>query len=610
MDKSIYNFIQDEYDKEIVKYVTCNRCWEEFPIYKEDLEFLNSISPVVWDKKFQLSEPKTCFECRRINRFMFRNENKLHKNISSNDWKPLISVYMPESNVKIISRQEYYNHDLIKKDQYQNLLDLENNLIDLYKNTPHANLVNWPNMENSEYNNLSNNLVNCYLCIDCWESQNLQYSWFISWNSTNSIDCFDWMESNNCYEVMWFNNVSNSFFCTDISWTYDCYFCLFCDGISSCIWCYWLSNWRHMIFNEKKTEQEYNEFKQKYFNWSKKSLEEFRVLFKGFINSVYFPNIISINCNNVVWSDFLDSKNIFLSNFIYFSEDIRYSFYNAKLKDSMDADFSVLWCSRLYNTITTVRSSFLVSCVEMTDSNNCMYCMSCLWCSNCFWCVWLSNKSYCIYNVEYDKDERIKFVSWIIQSLIDKWVFWYFFDSSLSFYPYNDTLASFYYPINKCITDVWESETLFGDWKWLVKIPNKATLLVNWKLDLWWNEPFYVLWRTKEEEIKVPPSLEQVKWEDVRDNINDVDETIVNKAIICNISWRPFRVTKTELEFYKKFNLPLPTIHPDYRYKHRLDARNATKFFIRESLKDWKKYLTKYKHENIISTSDFVNMYY
>jgi len=39
---------------------------------------------------------------------------------------------------------------------------------------------------------------------------------------------------------------------------------------------------------------------------------------------------------------------------------------------------------------------------------------------------------------------------------------------------------------------------------------------------------------------------------DIPDNLDEITEDILNKAIICEVSKRPFRISKKELQFYKK----------------------------------------------------------
>ncbi|MBO7505425.1 hypothetical protein J6T66_04835 [bacterium] len=53
-------------------------------------------------------------------------------------------------------------------------------------------------------------------------------------------------------------------------------------------------------------------------------------------------------------------------------------------------------------------------------------------------------------------------------------------------------------------------------------------------------------------------------------------EKILNYAVICEVSHRPFRVTKQEIDFYIKHNIPLPTKHPDIRHKERFERKDST----------------------------------
>ena len=56
----------------------------------------------------------------------------------------------------------------------------------------------------------------------------------------------------------------------------------------------------------------------------------------------------------------------------------------------------------------------------------------------------------------------------------------------------------------------------------------------------------------------------------------EILEKIVNYAVICEVSKKPFRITKQEIDFYIKHNLPLPTKHPDVRHQERLARKDPT----------------------------------
>ncbi len=124
---------------------------------------------------------------------------------------------------------------------------------------------------------------------------------------------------------------------------------------------------------------------------------------------------------------------------------------------------------------------------------------------------------------------------------------WEFFDPQLSYYGYNESLAMSYYPLTK-------QEALTRWYKW------------------------------SEYEIPMPHVEKNVKWEDlpkqwcriIKENKPEILEKILNYAIICEVSKRPFRITKQEVEFYVKHNLPLPTKHPDIRHKERFERKDPT----------------------------------
>jgi len=55
------------------------------------------------------------------------------------------------------------------------------------------------------------------------------------------------------------------------------------------------------------------------------------------------------------------------------------------------------------------------------------------------------------------------------------------------------------------------------------------------------------------------------------ENISAIPDDIINWAIECEVTNKPFRIIKQELEFYRKFNLPIPRKHPDIRHLERIN---------------------------------------
>lgn len=58
------------------------------------------------------------------------------------------------------------------------------------------------------------------------------------------------------------------------------------------------------------------------------------------------------------------------------------------------------------------------------------------------------------------------------------------------------------------------------------------------------------------------------------DDITKIPDDILNWAIECEVTQKPFRIIKQELEFYRKHNLPIPRRHPDQRYIERFTWYN------------------------------------
>jgi hypothetical protein len=72
-----------------------------------------------------------------------------------------------------------------------------------------------------------------------------------------------------------------------------------------------------------------------------------------------------------------------------------------------------------------------------------------MFCSNCFGCISLRNKSYCILNKQYSKEEYEKLVPQIIEKMQADGERGEFFDPSLSSFGYNETVAQEYFPLTR-----------------------------------------------------------------------------------------------------------------------------------------------------------------
>ncbi len=75
-------------------------------------------------------------------------------------------------------------------------------------------------------------------------------------------------------------------------------------------------------------------------------------------------------------------------------------------------------------------------------------------------------------------------------------------------------------------------------------------------------------------EAPIPQVDKKINGADLPDNISEVDDTILQTAIICEVSGKPFRIIQQELAFYRKYNIPIPRRHPDQRHIDRTKLRS------------------------------------
>ena len=78
------------------------------------------------------------------------------------------------------------------------------------------------------------------------------------------------------------------------------------------------------------------------------------------------------------------------------------------------------------------------------------------------------------------------------------------------------------------------------------------------------------------------------------EDITKIPDDILNRAIECEVTKKPFRIISQELEFYRKHNLPIPKRHPDQRHLDRMALRNPRKLFDRKCDKCGKDIKTTY----------------
>lgn len=507
--------------------------------------FLKTVSPIFNGKKFEIPYPTINAEERLKIRTSHRNERFIYRRKSDVDGKQLISIYSPEKPYKIYP-QDYWFSDKYDPLEYGRNFGFSRGFfeqfMELKLEVPRANMVTMQN-ENSEYTTGTAFCRNCYLinssehCEDCYYGKLFQ-------NSKDCVDCSYIYDSEICYECF---NVRGLYNCKFVYNSTNSSDCSYCDNISrckNCFLCTSLTGKEYYFKNKKCTKYEYEEKIKKFidgFNAQEEALSEFDELRKQRI----YKYAEILNCENCTGDFLKNSKNCHNAFDVVDSEDCLNLHVGVNCKDIYDSSNMYEGPELSYMTLGVIATNNCHFCIYVFNCSDMWYCDICYNSSDCFGCVGLKNQKYCIFNKKYTKEEYEKMVAKIIEHMQKAGEWGQFFPKEHSPFGYNESLANEYLPLNK-------DEALKQGFTWSD-----------------YEKPL----------VEVSQSIEA---DEVPDNIEDVDDDILQKAINCEETGRPFVITSPELRFYKKNNIPLPSKHPDVRYDERIALRKPRKLWKRK----------------------------
>ncbi|EKE26261.1 MAG: hypothetical protein ACD_4C00352G0001 [uncultured bacterium (gcode 4)] len=532
--------------EKIIETKTCKHCQNKFNITDKDLEFYDKVSPIFNSIKFKIPTPNLCPDCRNQRRLSFRNERKLYHKKCDFTWKQIISIYSPDKPIKVYDFEVWYS-DKWSAHDYAQEFDFSETFFKqfstLLNNVPKNSIFRGNNNENSFYNNYAGDLKNCYLTFDSMVSKNVYYSTKTSF-SNDCIDCTFVYYSEKCYKSI---SCSKCFWLFYSLYSNDCrdsYFLFNCNNCSNCYMCSNLNNKQFYFKNISYSEKEYKElvdkeikkdFDNQYFEW---------------MSGIDFQKLNTIiGSEKCSWAHIMNSSNCIECRDALNMQDSKYC---ERMQDSADCyDIFSWWdnSSLLYEWIAIWKRSSRVNFSFCTWSE----CLNVLYsaflsksCTNCFWCVWLKNAHYCILNKQYTKEQYEEIVPKIIEHMKKTWEWWEFFPTSISPFWYNETIAQDYYPLEK--------EQAVKKWfTWS-----------DYEKQNWYNWEFYELLDISQyDENKVTKEIAEK-------NIKE----LLNWILKCEVSNKPYRIIKEELEFYKKNSLPIPKRHPDQRHLDRMKLRS------------------------------------
>ena len=534
-------------DKQTSQSKTCKQCGQDFVIEKEDLEFYKKISPKFAGKIYEIPAPNHCPNCRLQKRLAYRHGGKFFSRTCDLSSKPIISMYSPKKPFKVYEHDEWWSD---KWDALSFGKDFDfsrpffDQLNELFEVVPHASLANI-NAENSYYCNMALNSKNCYLLTGASNNENCMYGYFIT-SCKDTVDsgsltkcqfCYEGLTSSDCYNCKFF---ANSRSCS------DCFVIEDCQSCQNCIGCFGLRNKQYYIYNENVGKQKYEEFvannlapiTHDKIDKIKSQFNKIKMKLPHRQSYIY----ASENCSGDM---VLNSKNCHYAFASKEGEDSKFIFSDPKAQHSYDCSFaSPVGTQYSYYTISTLGTSMLFTWFHWYGDEG-LFTMECHNCDNCFACVGLRRKQYCIFNKQYTKEEYEKLAGKIIEHMQETDEWGEFYPMKHSMHSYDESLANDFFPLDK------DSAKKAG-FEWSDYVPPK------------------------------PNISKIIKSNEVPEDINHTDNSIVNMAIECEVTGWPFMITPNEFAFYKQTGLPIPRKHPEQRHKERMAIRNAIQLWNRK----------------------------
>jgi len=544
----------------------CQNCKIDFAIETDDTAFY---------RKINVPPPTFCPPCRLQRRLLFRNEKKLYKRKCDLTGKDIISVYPADAPFPVYDVREFFS-DHFDASQYAREYDFSRSffeqLKELYNVVPHASLtVDYPTLVNSDYTNEVGHIKNCYLISEADFSENCAYGSGVTY-CRDSYDTLMGKELELCYESINCRKCNKAYFSEDCEDCINVSFSKNLVGCSNCVGCVNLRKKQYHIFNKPYLKEDY--FKKleglqlNSFDGAEVTQGKARAFWEKFPQK-YMHGRQNFNASG----DYVhNAKNALYCNDVANAENCKYCniITVPTAKDCWDY---TLWGNNaelLYECLgvgeAAQRIKFSLLC--WVGVSNIEYSIWCFKSSNLFGCVGLKNKQYCIFNMQYSKEEYFALRDKIVAHMNEMpyvsrvtsdtgqgtrgivYRYGEFFPAELSPFCYNETNAQEFFPLDK-------QEALKRGFSWREE-------------------------ETKSYAVTIQPDDLPLRSTEAGENIlQAVIGCAHNNTCDCLCSGA-FKLIPMELKFYQSQHLPLPRLCPNCRHHMRIKRRNPIRFQKRQ----------------------------
>ncbi len=440
---------------------------------------------------------------------------------------------LPENDRSSITQLDLYEKEcdnyIFYWKEYDPNINFFLQLSSLRKSCKLPHILRWWPVENSNYAGTVWYSNNVYLSFEVFACDKVLYSVNVKDSCDyilNSTMVGSW--SHNVFQSFWIFNSSDIFYSIAVTDSYNVFFSINLLNCEECIWCQNLEYKKYCINNKQYEKKEYFE-KKKNILKNKNLFSTYYEAIKEKPYNLWSENTkwqLAINCQN--------SENIYLSHRLTDSHNT--VFVGTETWNSCMYDVASAWApywNHYYGMLWAGRWDHYYCSYSIEWCNNIYYSYFMIDCSFCLWCVGLKNKSYCILNKQYTKEERYQKVDEIFAQMEADGALWQFFPAIMNPFYFNDTAA---YLIDSSFT--------------------KEEVVAKW-----------YLWRDEPIKVDVPSNAEIVnssdlwkyEWFDSEWN-RVIDSNILEKVIQDN-DWNVWKVVKSEYDFLLKYGLPLPRKH-------------------------------------------------
>lgn len=462
----------------------------------------------------------------------------------------LISKYHPDAQrvTKIMASKDYEIH---RNDSYNNSPDLSENsffekFAQLLYSQPHEALKQFVGSENADYVDIAFAAKNAYLSSCVLESENVAYFFQVKNGSAdvyNSMLIFD--HCSNIFSSRSVVRSYNIFYSSTIQNSNNLRFCVNMINCSECLLCDGLENQTYCIQNKQFTKEDYLAQKVKLLT----AKDRFAQVHEQILSKV------GMNTGENI----IGQSNILCA-------DVEQGYYNYSVKDGrnicLSGDGTLM--ENIVDAFSTgsgtchdlcavmgvgYNANHIYCCIETAvNVSNCYYCYYLESCSYCLGCVGLKNKSYCIFNIQYDKEERHRKVDEIFSEMSlplekgGRGDLWDFFPATMNPFYFNDSLAYL----------------MSSDW-------DQSELV----------DKGY-LWREGQIATDIPATTKLVQSSDLTqfescstDGVWSIDPNVMD-YVIQDAQGNVYKIIKMEYDFLVKYGLPLPRLHWMERMKQHM----------------------------------------